>query len=104
LCFYFPGETEEQRGEKSKNSDEAQLTDEQLKNLIIPPKAPAKANGRRKATLIVTPASLISHWLGQIEQHIDKRVDLSIFVHHGTSKAMLGSDLQVGCRLFDYLF
>ena len=47
---------------------------------------PAKTQGRRRATLIITPASLISHWLAQIEEHVDKGVDLNIMVHHGTSK------------------
>ena len=58
----------------------------QKKNLVIPPRMPAKTNGRRRATLIITPASLISHWLAQIEEHVDKGVDLNIMVHHGTSK------------------
>ena len=31
-----------------------------------------------QATLIVTPASLISHWLEQIDRHIDDRVDLKV--------------------------
>lgn len=83
----------ENNGEKRGKGD-FQLTDEQIKNLVVPPRMPANLNGRRRATLIVTPASLISHWLGQIEQHVDKRVDLSIFVHHGQSKAMLGKDLE----------
>ncbi len=92
------GDTNGLEVEKSKNSHSTgatvQLTEEQLKNLIIPPRQPAKANNRRKATLLVTPASLISHWLGQIEQHVDKSVELSIFVHHGTNRAMLGKELE----------
>ena len=43
---------------------------------------------------IVTPASLIGHWLAQIEQHVDKSVDLKIFVHHGTCKALLSTELE----------
>ena len=46
------------------------------------------------ATLIVTPSSLIGHWLEQIERHVDKRVELAIFVHHGTSKSMYGKALE----------
>lgn len=50
------------------------LSEEQRKNLIIPPKYPPKlASGKRRATLVVTPASLISHWLCQVREHIDDR-------------------------------
>ncbi len=77
-----------------KESAAVELTEEQRKNLIIPPRQPAKVGNRRRATLLVTPSSLISHWLGQIEEHVDKSVELSIFVHHGTNRAMLGKELE----------
>ena len=51
-------------------------------------------NNRRRATLIVTPASLIGHWLSQIDQHVDDNVNLKIAVHHGQCKALLGTELQ----------
>lgn len=54
-------------------SQSVELTPQQLKKLIVPPKEIAKLNGRRKATLIVTPASLIGQWLSQIELHISKK-------------------------------
>lgn len=44
--------------------------------------------------MIVTPSSLISHWLEQIERHVDKRVGLDIKVHHGTVKSMFAKDLE----------
>ena len=28
----------------------------------------------------------IKYWIAQIEEHVDKGVDLNIMVHHGTSK------------------
>ena len=76
---------------------EKDLTEEQRKNLIKPKDNPPSLKARknlRRATLIVTPASLISHWLEQIERHVDKSVDLSIFVHHGQSKAMISTELE----------
>ena len=71
-----------------------ELDENQRKNLKIPPRDPAARNGRRRATLIVTPSSLISHWIQQIQTHVDRRVDLKIFVHHGQSKAMIGKELE----------
>ena len=35
-----------------------------------------------RATLIVTPTSVLSQWVGQIEEHVSKNVDIEIFVHH----------------------
>ena len=47
-----------------------------------------------RATLIVTPTSVLSQWVGQIEEHVSKNVDIEIFVHHGTSKAIIKSELE----------
>ena len=55
---------------------------------------PARLDGRRRATLIVTPASLIGHWLEQIQRHVDKCVNLKLFVHHGSCKSFLSTELQ----------
>ncbi len=74
--------------------DDFQLTEAQRKNMIVPPKMPAILNSRRRATLIVTPSSLIGHWLEQIQRHVENSVPLSIFVHHGTNKTMLATELQ----------
>ncbi|XP_059078743.1 helicase-like transcription factor isoform X2 [Tigriopus californicus] len=70
------------------------LTDEEKKRLVIPRRDPAICGTRRRATLLVTPSSLISHWIEQIETHVDKRVELKVFVHHGLSKALIGNELE----------
>ena len=46
-----------------------------------------KNSGFRWATLVVTPASLIVQWIGQIEEHVDIKVPLDYDVYHGTTKA-----------------
>jgi hypothetical protein len=50
-----------------------ELTPNQKKNLIVPPREPAVCGKRRRPTLIITPASLISHWIQQIQEHVDQR-------------------------------
>lgn len=70
------------------------LTEEQRKNLVIPSKVPAVCGVRRRPTLIVTPATLIPHWIEQIQMHVDPRVELRVFVHHGTSKAHIPAELE----------
>ena len=62
--------------------------------MVIPPRDPPKLHDRRRATLVVTPASLLGHWLTQIDQHVDDSVSLKIAVHHGQCKALLGTELQ----------
>ena len=82
---------------KGTHGMEDQLTEEQRKNLIQPRDNPPSLKARqklRRSTLIVTPASLISHWLEQIERHVERSVDLSIFVHHGQNKAMISTELE----------
>jgi len=66
----------------------------QQKNLRVPPSKPALRGSRDGATLIVTPASLLSHWIEQIETHVDRRVDLKVFVHYGRNKAHVKSELE----------
>jgi len=63
-------------------------------NLIIPPRQPAQRKGRRRATLLVCPTSLISHWLEQLEMHLDKSVNIRVRVHHGATKAKTVEDLD----------
>merc|ERR1711892_48359 len=70
------------------------IIDESGLKLIIPPKDPAARAGRRRATLLVCPTSLISHWVDELDAHLHKSVDIKLKVHHGASKAMLGSDLE----------
>ena len=62
--------------------------------LILPPRAPAKLEGRRRATLLVCPTSLISHWLEQLNLHLHQSVQLKLKVHHGQNKALYAGDLQ----------
>ena len=71
-----------------------ELSEEQKKNLIKAKRDPATCGSRRRATLIVTPTSLISHWIEQIETHIDKRVNLKIYVHHGQNRALIARELE----------
>ena len=70
------------------------LTEDQRKKLIILPREPAKLQNRRRATLVVTPASLLGHWLTQIQQHVDDSVNLKVAVHYGQCKALLGTELE----------
>ena len=70
------------------------LTEDQRKKLIILPREPAKLQNRRRATLVVTPASLLGHWLTQIHQHVDDSVNLKVAVHYGQCKALLGTELE----------
>merc|ERR1711952_153498 len=42
--------------------------------MIIPPRQPAEQRGRRRATLLVCPTSLISHWAEQLDRHLDQSV------------------------------
>ena len=80
--------------EKPPKKIEDILTEEQRKNLVIPSKVPAVCGVRRRPTLIVTPATLIPHWLEQLQMHVDPRVELKVFVHHGTSKAHIPAELE----------
>ena len=92
------------KGEPSKiiNDKEKEIEDrenspvneESNLKLIIPPKDPAVRAGRRRATLLVCPTSLISHWVDQLEEHLHDSVDIKLKVHHGVSKAMIGADLE----------
>ena len=75
----------EPRGEPSKKPGQ---------NVIIPPRQPAVRRGRRRATLIVCPTSLISHWVEQLDTHLHRAVNIKVKVHHGSSKALTGADLE----------
>jgi SWI/SNF-related matrix-associated actin-dependent regulator of chromatin subfamily A3 len=57
------------------------------KPLSALPMEPALLKGRSKATLIVCPMSLISHWVQQISQHIRDDVSYTLCVHYGNEKA-----------------
>ena len=62
--------------------------------LIVPPRVPAKQEGRRRATLLVCPTSLISHWVEQLNLHLHQGVQLKLKVHHGQSKSLYAGDLE----------
>ena len=62
--------------------------------LIVPPKEPADRKGRRRATLIVCPTSLMSHWVEQLHSHLHKSVAVKLKVHHGNQKAFYAADLE----------
>ena len=62
--------------------------------LIIPPRQPAERRGRRGATLVVCPTSLISHWVDQLDRHLSRAVDVKLKIHHGNSKAATRADLE----------
>jgi len=84
--------TERVKQEKDNNLGKVnavEMTPSQKKNLRVPPSRPAVRGNRNGATLVVTPASLIAHWIEQIEMHVDKRVDLKVFVHYGQNKAQV---------------
>ena len=61
---------------------------------LFPPRDPAPVKGRRRPTLLVCPTSLISHWCQEIDKHVDQRVALRVKIHHGSSKALYGADLN----------
>ena len=63
--------------------------------LIVPPRIPAKLEGRRRATLLVCPTSLISHWVEQLNIHLLQGVHLRLKIHHGQSKAQSAGELEV---------
>ena len=62
--------------------------------MIIPPRQPALRNGRRKPTLLVCPTSLISHWVEQLEVHLDKSVNIAVMIHHGATKVQNVEDMD----------
>ena len=62
--------------------------------LIVPPRIPAKPEGRRRATLLVCPTSLISHWVEQLNIHLLQGVQLRLKIHHGQSKAQSAGELE----------
>jgi len=98
-----PGSSNQDRlGAMDKSSDSPDLDQEEYQvaagyeglKVIIPPKDPAVRAGRRRATLLVCPASLIGHWVEQIQQHLNKNVDIRLKIHHGQNKSPTGADLE----------
>ena len=57
--------------------------------------SPNKASGvDRRATLVVCPTSLVSHWVEQLDQHTHTGVELRLKIHHGQGKALTGTELE----------
>ena len=54
----------------------------------------AVRRGRRRATLVVCPTSLVSHWVEQLQAHLGPGVRLQLLVHHGQSRAVTGAELE----------
>ena len=44
--------------------------------------------------MLVCPTSLIGHWLEQLDRHLHEGVSVEVKVHHGTSKAQRGEELE----------
>ena len=89
----------EERGEPSKNRNAAFVLSSRVNvetglKLIIPPRQPAERGARRRATLLVCPTSLISHWAEQLDRHLDQSVRIKLRIHHGQSKAESGAELE----------
>ena len=87
------------RGEPSKNRNipftlTSRMNPETGLKMIIPPKIPAERGNRRRATLIVCPTSLISHWTEQLDNHLHESVNIKLKIHHGATKALTGADLE----------
>ena len=95
----YNDDTEEVRGEPSKNRNTQVVINSRVNvetglKLIIPPRQPAERGKRRRATLLVCPTSLLSHWTEQLDTHLDKGVDIRFKIHHGQTKALTGADLE----------
>ena len=63
--------------------------------VTCPPRHVAVRRGRRRPTLIVCPTSLISHWVEQLQTHLEPEVSLLVRVHHGQGKALTAAELEV---------
>ena len=63
--------------------------------LIRPPRVAAVRRGRRRASLVVCPTSLISQWVDQLETHSHRNVNIQLKVHHGGGKAVTGTELEL---------
>jgi hypothetical protein len=61
---------------------------------LVPLRDPAPLKGRRRATLLVCPTSLISHWCKELDKHVDPSVPLRVKTHYGGSKALTGAELN----------
>ena len=86
----------EARGEPSKvrEPSEERAESSGTGKLIIPPRQPAERRGRRRATLVVCPTSLVSHWVEQLDRHLNRAVNIKLKIHHGSTKALTGADLE----------
>ena len=62
--------------------------------MIILCRSVAVRRGRRRATLVVCPTSLVSHWVEQLQAHLGPGVRLQLLVHHGQSRAVTGAELE----------
>ena len=70
-----------------------EITESQKQRLVHPPKILGEAEGRPRATLIVCPMSLISHWVSQVQEHVNKEVPYKLMVHYGVDRAKTVEEL-----------
>jgi len=83
----------EDKSEKKGEPEKILINEETGLKLIIPPEELADRGERRRATLLVCPTSLMSHWVDQLHEHLHRGVKLKLKVHHGSGKALTGADL-----------
>ena len=95
VIFYSDSEVSEGRSRSSspQKRPEEDNGETGLK-LVIPPKVAAVRRGRRRATLVICPTSLISQWVEQLECHTHRDVNIQLKIHHGGGKAVTGTELE----------
>ncbi|KAM0756492.1 hypothetical protein T439DRAFT_376672 [Meredithblackwellia eburnea MCA 4105] len=73
------------RKKEGKKQKEAKLRREKKREEILASRH-ARLVTRSRATLIVCPLSTVQNWESQIEEHMNKDADVSVYVYHGNSR------------------
>lgn len=92
VIFYSDSEVSEGR---SRSVSPVKINAQTGLKLIRPPRVAAVRRGRRRASLVVCPTSLISQWVEQLETHSHRNVNIQLKVHHGGGKAVTGTELEL---------
>ena len=79
---------------KKGEAEKILINEETGLKLIIPPEELVDRGERRRATLLICPTSLMSHWVNQLHEHLHRGVKLKLKVHHGAGRALTGADLD----------